>query len=467
MTTRPTVRRMTSWQGSRRTVVKGALGAAGGALTAGTALKAGIAGAQEASPVASPAASPAAAGAGPHLLVADPTVSAIYVYAVPGFELTGQLDGVGLAAHGGTFQLEDGRLYFGDTAEESVVELTISEAGLPEITRRAPATLGGGVSWMSADPSLAYLAVGSLADDETTQHLTIVDLASFESTVLEFAMAEPEEVHGWLLGDPLHLHVAIGGQIDSYLLADLLAGDAEPVGSVAVELGSHGGATDARNQRVVMAADAGTGFEVLDTADGPAAYAAQIPWDVDGLAGGRNARARMLRDGVHIFGVLTPALDDPTAWAEAQVSNHVTNLDDLTAVRLPVAVGIVGGRWGLADALALWAGYDADGARAYVVDADPASDTFGTATRTIDVSMPSNAATPGEDPADAERSLVTAVTPDGAHGFVTIPGDGLIQVLDLALGTVMADIAVPSPLAGGGYTTVVQAGIAPVDLWGR
>lgn len=467
MTTRPTVRRMTSWQGSRRTVVKGALGAAGGALTAGTALTAGVAGAQEASPVALPAASPVVAGAGPHLLVADSAVSAIYVYAVPGFELTGQLDGVGLAAHGGTFQLEDGRLYFGDTVEESVVELTISEAGLPEITRRAPATLGGGVSWMSADPSLAYLVVGSLADDETTQHLTIVDLASFESTVLEFAMAEPEEVHGWLLGAPLHLHVAVGGRIDSYVLDDLLAGDAEPVGSVAVDLGSHGGATDARNGRVIMAAGPGTGFEVLDAAGGPAVYAAQIPWDVDGLTGGRNARARVLRDGVHIFGVMTPALDDPTTWAEAVVSNHVTNADDLTAVRLPIAVGIVGGRWGLSDDLALWAGYDADGARAYLIDADAGSATFGTAVRTIDIAMPSNAATPGEDPAEAERSLVTAVTVDGAHGFVTIAGDGLIQALDLAAGTVVADIAVPSPMAGGGYVTVVQAGVAPVDLWGR
>jgi len=142
-------------------------------------------------------------------------------------------------------------------------------------------------------------------------------------------------------------------------------------------------------------------------------------------------------------------------------------MEDLSARRLPIDVGTIGYRWGLSDRYALWAGYNADGARAYLLDADPRSDTFGTAVDTIEVAMPSGAATPGQDYADAEFYLMTAVTPDSRYGFVTISGDGLIQALDLEERAVVADISVPTPLAGGGYTTVVQRGIPPVDLWAR
>lgn len=469
-----TLARMTTWRGSRRAAIGGALGGALGAV-AGAGVLRTAAGRQSATPAASsqatpeatPDASPVAGGNTPHLFVADREAASISIYSIPGFELTGQLDEIGFGIHGGSLLLEDGRLLFADTLNNEIVALTVSADGVPEIAQRVPATLGGGVAWISADPSLRYLVAGSLVDEQPTQHLNIVDLQTFDNTALEFEMAEQEEIHGWLLGDPLHLHVAIGGQIDSYLLSDLIAGTMEPLASVPVELGSHGGATDARNERILYTTGPGAGFEVLDVSGGAATYETQIPWDVDGLAGGRNARPRMLRDGVHIFGVMTPALDDPSLWAETMVSNHITNVDDLTAVRLPIDVGTLGYRWGLSAEHALWAGYNAEGARAYLLDANPESATFGTAISTIEITMPSNAATPGQDYADTEFYIMTAITPDGAWGFVTISGDGLIQAIDLHAGSVVADIAVPSPLAGGGYTTVVQAGITPVDLWAR
>jgi hypothetical protein len=119
------------------------------------------------------------------------------------------------------------------------------------------------------------------------------------------------------------------------------------------------------------------------------------------------------------------------------------------------------------DRYALWAGYNADGARAYLLDADPASPEFGSVTGTIDVATPTGAAKPGQDYEGAEFYLMTAITPDSAYGFVTISGDGRIQVLDLTAREVISEITTPSPLAGGGYTTVVQPGIVPVDLWAR
>lgn len=455
---------LTTWRGTRRTVVGGTLGAAA-ALPSLARAQGGATPA--ATPFASPFASPAAGGTTPHLLVADREVNAIYVYSIPGFALTGRLDNVGLGIHAGSLLLEDGRLLFADTLNEELVTLVVSADGVPEIAQRVTATFGGNVSWISADPTLARAVAGSLIEDGTSQFLNVLDLERFENTAIEFAMAEPEEIHGWLLGEPTHLHVAVGGRIDSYPLSAVLAGGTEPTGSVPVDLGSHGGATDAKNRRLLYTTGPGNGFDVLDAGGGASQYLTQIPWDVDGLAGGRNARPRMLRDGVHVFGVMTPGLDDPSTWADTTVSNHVANMDALSAVRLPIATGTIGYRWGLADDRALWAGYDAEGATAYVLDADPASGAFGTVVGTIAVAKPSGAAVPGQDYAESEFYLMTALTPDGRYGFVTVSGDGLIQALDLEAGEVVGEIRVPSPLAGGGYTTVVQAGIPPVDLWAR
>jgi hypothetical protein len=455
------IKSVSKWQGSRRAVV----GAGAGLAVSMAHMRAfGHEGHNHSSPVASPA---TLGSAHSHLVVADANDDVVYVYSFPGFELTGTLDQVRFGIHGGALQLEDGRLLFADTLNEEIVALRILDNGTPEISDRVGARLGGGVTWISANPEMSHLVVGSLIDEAESQFLNIVDLGTFENTTLEFAMAAPEEIHGWLLGDPMHVHVAVGGQIDSYLLSDLVAGNTTSLSSVPVELGSHGGVTDGTRQRIFYTTGPGTGFEVLDASEGAATFLQQVPWDVDGFTGGRNARPRVLADGVHVMGVMTPGLEEPSQWAETEVTNHITNMETLEAARLPVDVGTIGYRWGLAEEIALWAGYNADGARAYIIDAVPDSPSFGTPVATVEVTMPGNAAVPGEDYNDSEFYLMTAVSPDGAYGFVTISGDGLIQVIDLATQAIVADIQVPSALAGGGYTTVVQPGVVPVDLWAR
>jgi len=67
---------------------------------------------------------------------------------------------------------------------------------------------------------------------------------NFENTSLEFVMNEPEKITVWLLNDPLHVYVAVGGQIKSYQMDDLVAGNLEPPNTVEVEPGSHIRATD-------------------------------------------------------------------------------------------------------------------------------------------------------------------------------------------------------------------------------
>ena len=418
--------RVITRKASRRAFVGGGLAAVGMTIAEAHGVRA------QATPVATPGTPQAGAGDRRYLFVGDRSQNAAAVYEIPGFGLAGTLDGVTFGTHGGSLLLPDGRLVFADTANNEIVALGVDTDGVPSISDRVAADLGGGVSWFAASPSFGHLAVGSLQDSEESQFLNIVDLATFENTSLEFAMNEPEELTAWLLNDPLNVYVAVGGQITSYLLADLLAGNLEPLNTVEVELDSHGGATDAANGRIFYTTRPGAGFEVLDVENGPAEYLTQIPWDVDGLSGGRNARPRVTSDGRHIFGLLTPGLDDPTLWAEVVVSNHVTSTADLSATRVEVGTGNFGYRWGISDRFAIWAGYNADGGTVYLLDSDAASDTFGTVTAMIPIATPTNAAVPGQDFTDKD-TYATAITADSRYGFVSINGDKVVKVFDLEL----------------------------------
>ncbi len=455
------------WKANRR-----ALGGAALASLASLAIAAGSGplapGARaQATLQASPVASPVSGGDGRYLFVGDRSQSAVAVYAIPDFTLAGTLDGVTFGTHAGALLLPDGRFVFADAANNEVVALSVDEAGVPAISQRVAADFGGGVAWMAASPTFSHVAIGSLQDSETSQFLNIVDLATFGNTSLEFELNEPEELTAWLLNDPLNVYVAVGGQIKSYLLDDLLAGETEPLNTVEVELGSHGGATDAVNGRIFYTTAPGTGFEVLDAQPNAAEYLTQIPWDVDGLTGGRNARPRVTADGGHIFGLLAPGLDDPTLWADNINSNHVTNMADLSAVRIEVGTGNFGYRSGLSERYAIWAGYNADGGTVYLVDADATSSTFGSVTATMSIATPSNAAVPGQDVTDKD-TYATAITADSRYGFVSINGDRSIKVFDLEQRVEIAEIAIDLPLSGyDGFLAVIEPGVTPVDLWGR
>lgn len=455
------LKNITAWKTSRRALGRGALVAA----AASTALVHGVY--AQATPQASPVASPVSGGDGRFLFVGDRSQNFVSVYSIPDFALAGTVDNLTFGTHAGSLLLPDGRLVFADTTNNEIVALTVDAEGVPAISQRVAAELGGGVAWMAASPTFSHVAIGSLQDSEVSQFLNIVDLATFENTSLEFELNEPEELTAWLLNDPLNVYVAVGGQIKSYLFDDLVAGNTEPLNTVEVELGSHGGATDPANGRLFYTTAPGTGFEVLDAQPGAAEYLTQIPWDVDGLAGGRNARPRVTADGGHIFGLLAPGLDDPTLWADNVNSNHVTNMADLSAVRIEVGTGNFGYRAGLSDRYAIWAGYNADGGTVYLIDADASSATFGSVVATMPVATPTNAAVPGEDATDKD-TYATAITADSQYGFVSINGDRIVKVFDLEQGVEIAEIPIELPLSGyDGFLAVIETGVTPVDLWGR
>lgn len=409
----------------------------------------------------------------PFLMVTDREEPTLWFYSIPDGKLTGKLDNLLMASHGSAFQLPDGRLIVGrlgdqavDPANQSIDALVLDENGVPSVVASVPATFGESAAWIAVDPGLTTLAFGSLREADT-QILNIVDLDSFTNTELEFEMNEPEEITSWLLGDPLHLYVSVGGRIDSYELAALLDGNTTPLGSVEVDLGSHGGATDAARNQIFYVTGPGFGMDVLDVSNGAAKYVTQLPWDIDGRAGGYNARPIVSGTGDHIFGVLYGTPEDRTQWADFAADLHVVNMADLTAIRTPIGTGVFTTRWAMGTKVALAAGYNGEGGTAYVIDTDAESTTFASVIREIPVKIPTNGQVPGAWDDNAQIYYVCAVTPDDLYGFVTIPGDGLVQVLDLTTGEVVQEITTETDLSGFGYSKVVQAGITPIDLWGR
>lgn len=461
MTSRPfAIRSIVQHPATRRTVLS-STAAAGAAIALG-----GRGFAQ--TPAATPAASPVVADGGRYLFVADRTQPAVEVYAVPSGTLAGRIEGITCATHAGALLLPDGRLLFADQKNEEIVTLAVGPDGVPAIVDRAPAKLGAGAAWIAASPALDYVAIGSLREGEHTQFLNIMEMATFTNTAIEFEMNEDEELTAWLLNDPLNLYVAVGGQIKSYVLADLLAGTDTPLNTVEVELGSHGGASDARNDRIFYTTAPGTGFEVLDASKGSAEYLTQIPWDVDGLSGGRNARPRVTGDGAFIVGLMTPGLDDPGTWADTEVSIHVTDMGSLTARRLPVAKGNFGYRWGMNGTVALWAGYaGAPTGTAYLIDVDGASPSLGSVLATIDIPKPSNAAVPGKD-FEGTDTYATGVLAGNDFGVISINGDKKVVVIDLASQTVSGEFAVGLPMQNyDGFLAVIEPGVVPADIWGR
>ncbi|HWV22888.1 MAG TPA: hypothetical protein VNZ58_01750, partial [Thermomicrobiales bacterium] len=403
---------------NRRSVMAGSVGAA-------LAISGGM---RHLSAQETPAASPTGGEADSrHLIVADPEAAALYVYAIPGLELTGHVDDVVFGVHNGLLQLPDGRLVFSDDNTGEVLAVTIDAAGVPAVTQRVAVNSGNRLVWSSVDPEFRYLVGASQIEDSTVQVANVIDLATFTNTEYEIGLVGEEELHAWIAGDPAVLYASVGGEIHSHLLSDLEAGNATPIEVVPVELRSHGAVADAAHDQFLLVTN--EGFEVTDISTGPALYRDLIPWDVDGFAGGRNSRPRLHNDGTHIFGRLNATPDDPTQWAEVEVTTHIANTADLTAQRFALGKGNFGFRWGISDPYVLFAGHDGVTGGAYLVDVDSDSETFGTVVGLVELDLPSGAATPGEDSAGTETYL-TALTQDGALGFVVHGGDGIISVID-------------------------------------
>src|SRR6266540_4933839 len=183
-------------------------------------------------------ASPAGHG---FLLVADTAAKRLYVYRVPDMVLTGELDNVLLGTHLGTLALPDGRILLSDDAAKEILAVRIDDDGVPEVVNRAAATLGRRAVWGSTDPKFRYFAVASEIENSDAQVINLIDLQTFENTPVPVEMQADEEAHPYLGERPLTLFVGLGGEMQSYKVADLIGhGTAAPTSETVVDLGAHG-----------------------------------------------------------------------------------------------------------------------------------------------------------------------------------------------------------------------------------
>ena len=155
------------------------------------------------------------------LLVADTVERRLYVYRVPDMIKTGELDNVLLGTHMGTLTLPDGRILLSDATTKEILALRIDD-GVPVIVNRTAATLGQLAVWASTDPKFRYFAVASGIENSEEQIINLVDLQTFENTLVPVEMHAEEEAHPYVGERPLTLFVGLGGVMQSYKVADLI-----------------------------------------------------------------------------------------------------------------------------------------------------------------------------------------------------------------------------------------------------
>ncbi len=394
----------------------------------------------------------------------------IHAYSLPELQHTGQIDDVKLGNHLGAIALKDGRVITSDDKHDQLIAIGIDAAGKPSIVNRVDANLGTGAVWGCGDKDLRYLAVSSGLDglDQVANILKLDDfsLREFPITVPSLNGAS-EEVHAAVAGDPAHLFASVGGEIRVWPLPDVLAGTAtSPVATIPINTGSHGIVVSHRTGVLYITAGVGTGFDGA-ALQMPFARTQLVPWDVDGLSTGRNARPRLSYDGRYIYGAIAQTVPEGAErWAERPVDLHAADLDTKSAKRSALTKGIVP-KFQLSQKFALFANVNETGAsQAILVDVVASSPTFQQVVGRVALAPLSNGPVVGQS-ASGKQALASAITPDGKWAFVSHGGDGKISVIDTTTRTVARVLDTPTTLANGGYLFAVQPGVEPVDTCAR
>ena len=205
-------------------------------------------------------------------------------------------------------------------------------------------------------------------------------------------------------------------------------------------------------------------LEGINVSETTLTAANKIPWDVDGLAGGRNARPRVASDGNFVYGVASSVVK-PEAWADRRNDIHIADLKAGTAKRLTLDKGIAI-RFQLSTKYAMFVNLHPGGDHAYFFDVDPKSPGFQKIAAKVKLDPLANPPVAGK-PATGTETRGAALTPDGKWGFVSHGGEGLISVVDTSKQQVVNKVKVPTALKGGGYLIAVQHGAPLIDLIGR
>jgi hypothetical protein len=152
-------------------------------------------------------------------------------------------------------------------------------------------------------------------------------------------MKGDDELGVALGGNPLTAYVRVTGEVQTYLVADVVAGTAaEPLDVMPVGFGGRGEAfVHDQGPLVTSTREA---MEILEV-DGPRIVGhREIAWDADGREGGRNGRMRLTSDATRIYGaVAAPVAAEE--WVSRVNDGHSANLADGSSRRVELANGII------------------------------------------------------------------------------------------------------------------------------
>nr|MDQ3397800.1 hypothetical protein [Deinococcota bacterium] len=299
-----------------------------------------------------------------HLVVADPEASTLYVYELPGLELTGQLDGVTLDTHAGFLPLSEGRLLFIDQSSAQLLALEITEDGEAAIVGRA--SVGIPASHLAVDGMMNYVVTGS---DEEGKTLTVVDLNSYESVSVAVDSGDPGLA---VAGNPAVIyHRHPEGRLEAYRVESILAGNAEPLDTTEIGPAGHGEAVSHGLNRVYVATD--DGVDSVDvTADGLGDQRT-LPYDASGREGGRAYFVRVTDN--YLYSYLRVMDSQETPWQDWQNDIYIIDLSTEEVSRSDLGPGLVF-RFAISEPYALFFNIHPNGDFAHLLDIDPASTTF-------------------------------------------------------------------------------------------
>ncbi len=427
----------------------------GAALGMATALGASSHGAfgQTATPGASPVTEATTVAANLEFLaVADPKSRLLYVYSLPDLALVDTVEDVAVNAHVGFIPLPNGQLLFIDDAAAQLMAIDVHGDHVDTYQAAVP---GAYFSHIAIDSDHArYAAVGS---DDPAAPITLVDLETWETTPV--AVQEPGEVGLMLTRDTLFHRNDVLNQIEAYRLDDVLAGNVALIASVQIGAGGHGESITRSGDTLYTATD--DGIEAVGWDGSNLTYLTTYPWDSADRTGGRGYFQRLSLDGSRIVSYTADRAAPETEWETWTNDALLIDAADGVTERIELGAGYVF-RFGLSQESALFYRISGDGDEAIVLDL-----ASGDVSQRIPLEPMTTGPAAGDAIYEINQYRAVAASTDGAWGFVTRGGDGVVEVLDLERGEVATTIEVGSPLNGGGYLAVFGADISFSDSIGR
>lgn len=390
------------------------------------------------------------------LLVSDSEAKSLSVYNSASGEIIETLEGVVINGHAGTIPLADGSVLLVDDENQRLLHIEVHGDHLH--VHEAPTP--GQVAHIAIESDHAhYCAVGTSAQDEFQLH--IVDLESWEVTSNK--LPDNAEVGLMLSHDNFFHRNSELNRLEAYDLYDLLQGNVELLSSVEIGTFGHGEAINEETGELFTLTDDGVDIAYWESPE--LTYGKTLAWPESDPAS-RGYFARLVADGAALLTYTADRSAPETEWHTWKNRSVLYDIATEDTVIADLPDGYVF-RFALSEETATYVVIGAEQDSLITIDLDVSSGTFGNILSTVSLDPTSNRAMPGDAFYDKAAYRALAVSPDGQQAFVTQGGDGHVQVVNPADGTVIATLEHETPLTGGGTLAVFGTAVPIWDTIGR